>query len=154
MNKELLDKAREMSNTIFEKMRIVEECDALAGRIEGKQFVFMNEDNSVIDMTGVLNEDQIETIRNMSIIAIKSNAEDAEKWLEQIAGFKPEEPIKTFADGKDVPEETKAELTIEAVQELLDKGMTQKAIAEELGATKSRVNHFITKNKLKANTPR
>ena len=85
------------------------------------------------------------------MIAIKSNAEDAEKWLNGIANFNPEEPEKKFADGRDVPE--RVELTTESVQKLLDKGMTQKAISEELGVTRSRVNHFITKNKLKANTP-
>lgn len=152
MNKELLDNARAMSNKIFEKMRIVEECDALAEQVSKRLLTFVSEDdNTFIDLSKVLNEDQIQTIKNMTMIAIKSNAEDAEKWLNGIANFNPEEPEKKFADGRDVPE--RVELTIESVQKLLDKGMTQKAISEELGVTRSRVNHFITKNKLKANTP-
>lgn len=104
----------------------------------------------------------MQTIANMAIIAIESNAKDAKNWLEQVISFNPEEPKKKFADGSDDEEETeeeeteKKEVVLEKgqVKKMLNKGMTQKKIAEELGVSKSAVQRFIAKNNLKkAGTP-
>ena len=73
MNKELLDNARAMSNKIFEKMRIVEECDALAEQVSKRLLTFVSEyDNTFIDLSKFLNEDQIQTIKNIPM-PLKAN---------------------------------------------------------------------------------
>ena len=167
MNKELLlENARKVTDKIYEKMRVVEECHTIAENIADKKVAFIADDNqTIVDVTRVLTEDQMQIIKNMAVIAIKGNAEDAENWLEQIANFKPEESSKKIEDVDD--DEHKQEdddetgiiaLTVNNVKKLLDDGLTQKQIAEKAGVSLSTIRRFLNNNGLvnhreKANTP-
>ena len=166
-NKELLlENARKVTDKIYDKMRVVEECHTIAENVVDKKVAFIADDNqTIVDVTRVLTEDQMQIIKNMAVIAIKGNAEDAENWLEQIANFKPEESLKKNADETD--DEPKQEdddetgiiaLTVNNVKKLLDDGLTQKQIAVKAGVSLSTIRRFLNNNGLvnhreKANTP-
>lgn len=160
MNRELLDGARNKAEEINKKMTVLEECETLHEETEDKKLCFLTEDGRVIDVSRVLDEDQLETCKNFVRIAIKSNADVAKKWLEQEVLFRPEESNSKFADGKDIEEREEIvqekeakELTIKNVKELLNKGMSQRAIATELGVSQGKVQRFIAQHIKKANTP-
>lgn len=157
-----MQRIKEFKDKLNANMAKVERCEVLAEKCREGKIGFLTSDNKGIELDGVLNEGQMQTIANMAIIAIESNAKDAKNWLEQVISFNPEEPKKKFADGSDDEEETeeeeteKKEVVLEKgqVKKMLNKGMTQKEIAEELGVSKSAVQRFIAKNNLKkAGTP-
>ena len=167
-NKEmLLENARKITDKIYDKMRVVEECHTIAENIANKKVAFIADDNqTIVDVTRVLTEDQMQIIKNMAVIAIKGNAEDAENWLEQIANFKPEESLKKIEDGTDDDEPEQEEndktgiiaLTVNNIKKLLDDGLTQKQIAVKAGVSLSTIRRFLNNNGLvnhreKANTP-
>ena len=154
---------------VYKKMSISETCDALVEKIENKFFIFAEEQTNekgestfaTTDVRKVLSDAQMENIKQIIIASIRSNKADSDAWLEQFAAFNPQEPKKQFADGSDEePEEEpkKEEIILdkEQVKKMLDKGMIQKDIAEELGVSQGKVQRFIAKNNLKkkkANTP-
>lgn len=157
-----MQRIKEFKDKLNANMAKVERCEVLAEKCREGKIGFLTSDNKRIELDGVLNEGQMQTIANMAIIAIESNAKDAKNWLEQVISFNPEEPKKKFADGSDDEEETeeeeteKKEVVLEKgqVKKMLNKGMTQKEIAEGLGVSKSAVQRFIAKNNLKkAGTP-
>ena len=157
-----MQRIKEFKDKLNANMAKVERCEVLAEKCREGKIGFLAPDNKGIELDGVLNEGQMQTIANMAIIAIESNAKDAKNWLEQVISFNPEEPKKKFADGSDDEEETeeeeteKKEVVLEKgqVKKMLNEGMTQKEIAEELGVSKSAVQRFIAKNNLKkAGTP-
>lgn len=166
MNKELLlENARKVTDKIYDKMRVVEECHTIAENVADKKVAFIADDNqSIIDVTRVLTDDQMQIIKNMAVIAIKGNAEDAENWLEQIAGFEPE---KKKTDDEEMDSEEKQEpeknkkvvaLTVKNVKKMIDDGLTQKQIAEKSGVSLSTIKRFLNDNGLikhreKAKTP-
>lgn len=166
MNKELLlENARKVTDKIYEKMRVVEECHTIAENIADKKVAFIADDNqTIVDVTRVLTEDQMQIIKNMAVIAIKGNAEDAENWLEQIAGFEPKskkaEDNEVDSEEKQEPEQKKnvVALTVNNVKKMINDGLTQKQIAEKSGVSLSTVKRFLNDNGLikhreKANTP-
>lgn len=152
-----MQRIKEFKDKLNANMAKVERCEVLAEKCREGKIGFLTSDNKGIELDGVLNEGQMQTIANMAIIAIESNAKDAKNWLEQVISFNPEEPKKKFADGSDDEEETeeeeteKKEVVLEKgqVKKMLNEGMTQKEIAEELGVSKSAVQRFIAKNNLK-----
>lgn len=168
----LNDRVNAIMEEVYKKMSISETCDTLIGLIEDKFFVFaeekINEQGEAtihtIDVRKVLSDAQMENIKQIIIASIRSNKADSDAWLEQFAAFNPQEPKKQFADGTDAEEEEeepkpeKKEVTLDKkqVKKLLDEGMTQRAIAAELGVSQGTVQRFIVKNDLKkkdTNTP-
>lgn len=166
-NKEmLLENARKVTDKIYDKMRVVEECHTIAENVADKKVAFITNDNqTIVDVTRVLTEDQMQIIKNMAVIAIKGNAEDAENWLEQIANFKPEDSLKKNADETDdEPEQEENDktgiiaLTVDNVKKMLGDGLTREQIAEKTNVSKSTIGRFLKDNNLvrcrgKANTP-
>ena len=158
-----MQKIKEFKDKLNANMAKVERCEVLAEKCREGKIGFLTPDNKGIELDGVLNEGQMQTIANMAIIAIESNAKDAKNWLDQIISFNPEEAKKKFADGTDPDEEDEPktekkeiELDKKQVKKMIDKGMTQKAIAEELGVSQGTIQRFIAKHDLKkkkANTP-
>ena len=160
-----MQRIKEFKDKLNANMAKVERCEVLAEKCREGKIGFLTPDNKGIELDGVLNEGQMQTIANMAIIAIESNAKDAKNWLERIISFNPEEPRKQFADGLDIEEEEVEEapepkkevvLDKDQIKEMVQKGMTQKDIAEELGASQGKVQRFIAKNNLqkkKASTP-
>lgn len=160
-----MQRIKEFKDKLNANMAKVERCEVLAEKCREGKIGFLTPDNKGIELDGVLNEGQMQTIANMAIIAIESNAKDAKNWLEQIISFNPEEPRKQFADGLDIEEEgveeapePKKEVALDKdqIKEMVSKGMTQKDIAEELGVSQGKVQRFIAKNNLqkkKASTP-
>ena len=158
---------------VYKKMSISETCDALVEKIENKFFIFAEEQTNekgestfaTTDVRKVLSDAQMENIKNIIIASIRSNKADSDAWLEQFAAFNPEEPKKQFADGLDIEEEEVEEapepkkevvLDKDQIKEMVQKGMTQKDIAEEIGVSQGKVQRFIAKNDLKkkkASTP-
>ena len=136
-NKELLlENARKVTDKIYDKMRVVEECHTIAENVADKKVAFIADDNqTIVDVTRVLTEDQMQIIKNMAVIAIKGNAEDAENWLEQIANFKPEESLKNADKTDDEPEQEENDetgiiaLTVDNVTKMLGDGLTREQIA-------------------------
>lgn len=166
MNKELLlENARKVTDKIYDKMRVVEECHTIAENVADKKVAFIADDNqTIVDVTRVLTEDQMQIIKNMAVIAIKGNAEDAENWLEQIANFKPEESLKNADKTDDEPEQEENDetgiiaLTVDNVKKMLGDGLTREQIAEKTNVSKSTIGRFLKDNNLvrcreKANTP-
>lgn len=156
MNKEmLLENARKVTDKIYEKMRIVEECHTIAENVADKKVAFVADDNqTLIDVTRVLTDDQMQIIKNMAVIAIKGNAEDAENWLEQIAGFEPES--KKAVDDEEDPEEKQepeknkkvVALTVKNVSKMMNDGLTHVEMAEKTGVSKSTIGRFLKENGL------
>ena len=158
---------------VYKKMSISETCDALVEKIENKFFIFAEEQTNekgesaflTVDVRKVLSDAQMENIKQIIIASIRSNKADSDAWLEQFAAFNPEEPKKQFADGLDIEEEEVEEATEpkkevvldkDQIKEMVQKGMTQKDIAEEIGVSQGKVQRFIAKNNLqkkKASTP-
>ena len=165
-NKEmLLENARKVTDKIYDKMRVVEECHTIAENVANKKVAFIADDNqTIVDVTRVLTEDQMQIIKNMAVIAIKGNAEDAENWLEQIADFEPEskkeDDEEMDSEEKQEPEKNKkvVALTVKNVKKMIVDGLTQKQIAEKSGVSLSTIKRFLNDNGLikhreKANTP-
>ena len=172
-NTGLNDRVNAIMEEVYKKMSISETCDALVEEIENKFFVFaaekINEQGesafSTTDVRKVLSDAQMENIKQIIIASIRSNKADSDAWLEQFAAFNPEEPKKQFADGLDIEEEEVEEapepkkevvLDKDQIKEMVQKGMTQKDIAEEIGVSQGKVQRFIAKNDLKkkkASTP-
>lgn len=150
-----MQRIKEFKDKLNANMAKVERCEVLAEKCREGKIGFLTPDNKGIELDGVLNEGQMQTIANMAIIAIESNAKDAKNWLEQIISFNPEEPRKQFADGSEGEEQTerknKKEIVLdkEKVKEMLNKGMTQKMIADELEVSQGSVQRFIANNNLK-----
>ena len=169
----LNEKINGIMEEVYKKMSISETCDALVEKIANKFFIFAEEQTnekgesvfSTIDVRKVLSDAQMENIKQIIIASIRSNKADSDAWLEQFAAFNPEEPKKQFADGLDIEEEEVEEapepkkevvLDKDQIKEMVQKGMTQKDIAEEIGVSQGKVQRFIAKNDLKkrkASTP-
>lgn len=169
----LNEKINGIMEEVYKKMSISETCDALVEKIANKFFIFAEEQTnekgesvfSTIDVRKVLSDAQMENIKQIIIASIRSNKADSDAWLEQFAAFNPEEPKKQFADGLDIEEEEVEEATEpkkevvldkDQIKEMVQKGMTQKDIAEEIGVSQGKVQRFIAKNNLKkrkASTP-
>lgn len=169
----LNEKINGIMEEVYKKMSISETCDALVEKIANKFFIFAEEQTnekgesvfSTIDVRKVLSDAQMENIKQIIIASIRSNKADSDAWLEQFAAFNPEEPKKQFADGLDIEEEeveeapeSKKEVVLDKdqIKEMVQKGMTQKDIAEEIGVSQGKVQRFIAKNNLKkrkASTP-
>ena len=169
----LNEKINGIMEEVYKKMSISETCDALVEKIANKFFIFAEERTnekgesvfSTIDVRKVLSDAQMENIKQIIIASIRSNKADSDAWLEQFAAFNPEEPKKQFADGLDIEEEeveeapeSKKEVVLDKdqIKEMVQKGMTQKDIAEEIGVSQGKVQRFIAKNNLKkrkASTP-
>lgn len=170
----LNEKINGIMEEVYKKMSISETCDALVEKIANKFFIFAEEQTnekgesvfSTIDVRKVLSDAQMENIKQIIIASIRSNKADSDAWLEQFAAFNPEEPKKQFADGTDIAEEEEVEevpepkkevvLDKDQIKEMVQKGMTQKDIAEEIGVSQGKVQRFIAKNDLKkkkASTP-
>ena len=167
----LNDRVNGIMEEVYKKMSISETCDALVQKIENKFFLFAEEKADekgdyaldTTDVRKVLSDAQMENIKQIIIASIRSNKADSDAWLEQFAAFNPAEPKKQFADGTDPEEEQeepkaeKKEIALDKkqVKEMVEKGMTQRAIAAELGVSQGVVQRFIAKNELKkkANTP-
>lgn len=147
MDEMILEKAREMSKKIYERMGMVEACEGIAQEVEGKEFIFIDKEGTAIHLDRVLTNNQMENIRSIIITSIRSNGEDAEKWLKKIAECQTEEKASRFADGSGEQEEP--ELKEEDIQKMLDEGMTQTAIAKELGTTQPKVSKFIKKHNIR-----
>lgn len=169
----LNEKINGIMEEVYKKMSISETCDALAEKIANKFFIFAEEQTNekgesaflTVDVRKVLSDAQMENIKQIIIASIRSNKADSDAWLEQFAAFNPEEPKKQFADGLDIEEEEVEEATEpkkevvldkDQIKEMVQKGMTQKDIAEEIGVSQGKVQRFIAKNNLKkrkASTP-
>ena len=169
----LNEKINGIMEEVYKKMSISETCDALIEKIANKFFIFAEEQTnekgesifSTIDVRKVLSDAQMENIKQIIIASIRSNKADSDAWLEQFAAFNPKEPKKQFADGLDIEEEEVEEvpepkkevvLDKDQIKEMVQKGMTQKDIAEEIGVSQGKVQRFIAKNDLKkkkASTP-
>ena len=169
----LNEKINGIMEEVYKKMSISETCDALVEKIANKFFIFAEEQTNekgesaflTVDVRKVLSDAQMENIKQIIIASIRSNKADSDAWLEQFAAFNPEEPKKQFADGLDIEEEEVEEATEpkkevvldkDQIKEMVQKGMTQKDIAEEIGVSQGKVQRFIAKNNLKkkkANTP-
>lgn len=155
-NKEmLLENARKVTDKIYDKMRVVEECHTIAENVADKKVAFIADDNqTIVDVTRVLTEDQMQIIKNMAVIAIKGNAEDAENWLEQIARFEPEskkvEDNEMDPEEKQEPEKNKkvVALTVKNVSKMINDGLTHVEIAEKTGVSKSTIGRFLKENGL------
>lgn len=169
----LNEKINGIMEEVYKKMSISETCDALVEKIANKFFIFAEEQTNekgesaflTVDVRKVLSDAQMENIKQIIIASIRSNKADSDAWLEQFAAFNPEEPKKQFADGLDIEEEEveeatepKKEVVLDKnqIKEMVQKGMTQKDIAEEIGVSQGKVQRFIAKNNLKkrkASTP-
>ena len=169
----LNEKINGIMEEVYKKMRISETCDDLVEKIANKFFIFAEEQTNekgesaflTVDVRKVLSDAQMENIKQIIIASIRSNKADSDAWLEQFAAFNPEEPKKQFADGLDIEEEEVEEapgpkkevvLDKDQIKEMVQKGMTQKDIAEEIGVSQGKVQRFIAKNNLKkrkASTP-
>lgn len=169
----LNEKINGIMEEVYKKMSISETCDALVEKIANKFFIFAEEQTNekgesaflTVDVRKVLSDAQMENIKQIIIASIRSNKADSDAWLEQFAAFNPEEPKKQFADGLDIEEEEVEEATEpkkevvldkDQIKEMVQKGMTQKDIAEEIGVSQGKVQRFIAKNNLKkrkASTP-
>lgn len=169
----LNEKINGIMEEVYKKMSISETCDALVEKIANKFFIFAEEQTNekgesdflTVDVRKVLSDAQMENIKQIIIASIRSNKADSDAWLEQFAAFNPEEPKKQFADGLDIEEEEVEEapepkkevvLDKDQIKEMVQKGMTQKDIAEEIGVSQGKVQRFIAKNNLKkrkASTP-
>lgn len=164
MNNQLLEEVREKMELINKKMMVLEECETLHEETKDKKLCFLTDDGRVIDVSRVLEESQLETCSNFVRLAIKSNAENAQKWLEREVNFVPNESVHSFGDGSENNEcdendtETNTEtveLTVENVKKMRDDGLTRKEIAEKTGTSMATLGRFIKNNNLsKTNTPR
>lgn len=170
MNKQLLDGVRNKMEMINKKMTVFEECATLYEETKDKKLCFLTDDGRVIDVSRVLEESQLETCSNFVRLAIKSNSENAQKWLEHEVNFVPNESVHSFGDGSENNEcdeendtetseetdtENLVELTAENVKKMVDEGLTRKQIAEKTGVSIATLGRFMKNNNLsKTNTPR
>lgn len=176
MNNQLLEEVREKMELINKKMMVLEECETLHEETKDKKLCFLTDDGRVIDVSRVLEESQLETCSNFVRLAIKSNAENAQKWLEREVNFVPNESVHSFGDGSEnveietddetgieTSEETNTEtdkenlveLTVENVKKMVDEGLTRKQIVEKTGVSIGTLSRFMTNNNIrKKDTPR
>lgn len=178
MNKELLDGVRNKMEMINKKMTVFEECATIYEETKDKKLCFLTEDGRVIDVSRQLEDSQLETCSNFVRLAIKSNAEKAQEWLEKEVDFIPNENVHSFGyasenveDEQETDTETSeenntetsieadtenlVELTVENVKKMVDAGMTRKQIAEKTGASSGTLSRFMTNNNIrKTDTPR
>ena len=174
MNKELLDGVRNKMEMINKKMTVFEECATLYEETKDKKLCFLAEDGRVIDVSRQLEDSQLETCSNFVRLAIKSNAEKAQKWLECEVDFVPNESVHSFGDGSENNEcdeengtetsketntetdkENLVELTVENVKKMVDEGLTRKQIVEKTGVSTGTLSRFMTNNNIrKTDTPR
>ena len=162
MNKELLDGVRNKMEMINKKMTVFEECATIYEETKDKKLCFLTEDGRVIDVSRQLEDSQLETCSNFVRLAIKSNAEKAQEWLEKEVDFIPNENVHSFGDTSENVEdeqetdtENHVELTVENVKKMVDAGLTRKQIAEKTGASSGTLSRFMTNNNIrKTDTPR
>lgn len=171
---ELSKKVSEKITDLYKYIHTVESCDAMINKIHDMKIVFQkeNEDGGidVVDVSTVLSENQMQNAKGIVIAMLNGNKEDANEVLKQFLAFEAKEKTVKFGDGQDDEEEEepvekeepveekKKEVVLDAkkVKKLLDKGMTQKEIANEFGVSQGKVQRFIAQNGLKRkkqNTP-
>ena len=165
---ELSKKVSEKITDLYKYIHTVESCDAMIQKIHDMKIVFQkeNEDGGidVVDVSTVLSENQMQNAKGIVIAMLNGNKEDANEVLKQFLAFEAKEKTVKFGDGQDdeeeeeLVEEEKKEVVLDAkkVKKLLDKGMTQKEIANEFGVSQGKVQRFIAQNGLKRkkqNTP-
>lgn len=166
---ELSKKVSEKITDLYKYIHTVESCDAMINKIHDMKIVFQkeNEDGGidVVDVSTVLSENQMQNAKGIVIAMLNGNKEDANEVLKQFLAFEAKEKTVKFGDGQDddeeeeeLVEEEKKEVVLDAkkVKKLLDKGMTQKEIANEFGVSQGKVQRFIAQNGLKRkkqNTP-
>ena len=166
---ELSKKVSEKITDLYKYIHTVESCDAMINKIHDMKIVFQkeNEDGGidVVDVSTVLSENQMQNAKGIVIAMLNGNKEDANEVLKQFLAFEAKEKTVKSGDGQDddeeeeeLVEEEKKEVVLDAkkVKKLLDKGMTQKEIANEFGVSQGKVQRFIAQNGLKRkkqNTP-
>lgn len=117
----LLEKGKNITKEIYEKMTIIETCDNVVEAIKDLPITFLDENKSLIGLEKVLSEEQIINIRKQIVNTIEGNSKEAENWLEKIAGLiekpeKEEKPAKRTTRAKKT--EKKEEPKEEAAEEV------------------------------------
>ncbi|MBE5937706.1 MAG: hypothetical protein E7265_06720 [Lachnospiraceae bacterium] len=144
---QVIDNGKDVINQIYKKMGMYEACDAMEDAVKDLPFAFVKCESgqeSYISLERVLNEHQIENIRGIIIAAIKSNKEDAAKWLRKLKT--PAESEHAYADGQGRDDELEEEI----VKDLyVMQGKTLKKTAEELGVSERELQKFIKDKQIK-----
>lgn len=82
---EVLMKSKELVNQIFAKMNVIESCDTVVDMIKDLEVCFYNPgDQKNVNLSEVLNDQQLTDIRGDIISRIHSNALDAQLYLEKL----------------------------------------------------------------------
>ncbi len=82
---EVLNKSKELVDQIYENMRTIETCDAVAESIMDLDLCFSDLDNKqIVSMEGVLSPEQQKELRETVIAKIYSNASAAQSFLERL----------------------------------------------------------------------
>ena len=156
----LLEKASDLVNHIYECMSKVETCEAISEEIKDLPFVFEGSEK-ITRMDGVLTPEQMASIREVILQTISSNKVEAEQFLMALTlpdKTKLEETEDSQVVEKDVVQELvqepskqeKKELDYAEVKRLyLSEDRTLIDVATELGVSKSTLHRFIQQNGLK-----
>lgn len=84
---EILKSSNELVNQIYEKMRVIESCDAIAEKVKDLDICFNDNEQSIISLEAVLSIEQLTGIRSNILDVINNNAAEAQKFLERVNLF-------------------------------------------------------------------
>lgn len=153
VREEILKSSNELVNQIFEKMRVIESCDAITDKVKDLDVCFNDNDQCTVSLDGVLNAEQLAGIRSNILDAINNNAVEAQKFLERVNMFsrKPATINQDFEDAvKDMVESSKArpkQLDVNEVREYY-KDHTIKECCKQFHVTNATMGKFIKENNL------
>lgn len=109
---ELVTRASELTDKIYTEMGKVEQCDALASKIDGLMPVFLDTNGvNYVVVDSVLDQEQLEMVRKLAISLINKNKEGAEQFLRNILGDYVAEPKENLCESKDEVAEPCEEVT-------------------------------------------
>ncbi|WP_455717477.1 hypothetical protein, partial [Anaerosporobacter sp.] len=73
VREEILKNSNELVNQIYEKMRVIESCDAIVDKVKDLDICFNDNEQSIIALEGVLSVDQLTGIRGNILDVINNN---------------------------------------------------------------------------------
>ncbi|WP_455715348.1 hypothetical protein [Anaerosporobacter sp.] len=148
VREEILKSSNELVNQIYEKMRVIESCDAITDKIKDLDVCFNDNEQSIVSLEGVLSVDQLTGIRGNILDVINNNAVEAQKFLEQmnLLSMKPATINPESEQATKVKPEPKV-LDVKEVREYY-KDYTIKECCEYFHVSTVKMGQFIKDNNL------
>ena len=167
---ETLVDSKNLVAKIYDKMSVVETCEAISEKIKSMKICYTSDENQILVLDKVLDDEQMMLTSEFIIKMIDNRKNEAAKYLDFLNGKVPaipnpafEEAVKEMVREDAVKEKTKSQfrtptaevpaveakpLDAKAVSKLLLDGKTVDEIAEILGKPRGTIAGFMHKNKI------